>query len=95
MPIDPRLLASSGWEVFTGNELIIKGILETEGGVGLFTGYLTGQAFYDHVRIERMLFDGVLDPVEGELRPDLSRPGLGLELTRPDADRVEVSRLSG
>jgi L-alanine-DL-glutamate epimerase-like enolase superfamily enzyme len=43
--------------------------------------------FYDHERVERMLFDGVLDPVEGTLRPDLSRPGLGLELKRVDASR--------
>jgi hypothetical protein len=34
-----------------------------------------------------MLFDGVVGPVEGVLRPDLSRPGLGLELRRADAHR--------
>ena len=43
--------------------------------------------FHDHVRIERMLFDGVPQPVNGELRPDLSRPGIGLELKRADAQR--------
>ncbi len=43
--------------------------------------------FHDHVRIEAMLFDGVPRPVEGELRPDLSRPGIGLELKRADAQR--------
>ena len=43
--------------------------------------------FHDHVRIERMLFDGVLEPVEGKLRPDLSRPGNGLELKRAEAER--------
>ncbi|HWJ32796.1 MAG TPA: enolase C-terminal domain-like protein [Gaiellaceae bacterium] len=43
--------------------------------------------FHDHARIEHMLFDGVLDPVDGELRPDLSRPGNGLELKRADAER--------
>ncbi len=43
--------------------------------------------FHDHVRVERMLFDGVLEPEAGALRPDLSRPGLGLELKRDDADR--------
>src|SRR5215216_2876908 len=32
--------------------------------------------FYDHVRIENMLFEGVLQPEEGYLRPDPSRPGL-------------------
>ena len=37
--IDPRFLAESGREVFIGNELLVKGALETEGGVGLMTGY--------------------------------------------------------
>jgi L-alanine-DL-glutamate epimerase-like enolase superfamily enzyme len=41
--------------------------------------------FHDHVRIEKMFFDGVLTPVGGALRPDLSRPGLGLEFKRADA----------
>jgi len=45
--------------------------------------------FHDHARIERMLFDGVLEPVAGTLRPDLSRPGLGLELREQDAVRYE------
>jgi L-alanine-DL-glutamate epimerase-like enolase superfamily enzyme len=36
--------------------------------------------FHDHVRIESMLFDGTLSPEGGALRPDRSRPGLGLEL---------------
>src|SRR5580658_4419635 len=39
MPIDPRFLADSGLEVFSGNELLVKGALETEGGVHLITGY--------------------------------------------------------
>ncbi len=39
MACDPRFLADSGREVFTGNELLIKGALETEGGVHLLTGY--------------------------------------------------------
>jgi L-alanine-DL-glutamate epimerase-like enolase superfamily enzyme len=43
--------------------------------------------FHDHVRIEHLLFDGVLEPIDGELRPDRSRPGLGLELKRADAQR--------
>jgi L-alanine-DL-glutamate epimerase-like enolase superfamily enzyme len=43
--------------------------------------------FHDHVRVEGMLFDGVLSPDEGFLRPDPSRPGLGLELKRADAGR--------
>lgn len=43
--------------------------------------------FHDHVRVEGMLFHGVLGPGEGYLRPDPSRPGLGLELKRADAKR--------
>jgi L-alanine-DL-glutamate epimerase-like enolase superfamily enzyme len=46
--------------------------------------------FHDHVRIEHMLFDGALTPVGGELRPDLSRPGMGIELKRSDAQRFAV-----
>lgn len=48
--------------------------------------------FHDHVLIERLLFDGVLEPDDrGALRPDLSRPGLGLQLKRVDAERFAVS----
>ena len=43
--------------------------------------------FHDHERVDRLLFDGVLDPRDGELRPDPERPGLGLELRRIDAQR--------
>ena len=43
--------------------------------------------FHDHVRIERMLLDGFVEPVDGALRPDLSRPGHGLELKVADAER--------
>jgi L-alanine-DL-glutamate epimerase-like enolase superfamily enzyme len=43
--------------------------------------------FHDHDRVERMLFDGCLDPDGGALRPDRSRPGHGLELRRADAER--------
>lgn len=43
--------------------------------------------FHDHVRIEEMLFDGALHPIEGALHPDLSRPGLGLDFKRKDAER--------
>ncbi len=46
--------------------------------------------FHDHVRIERMLFDGVPELVGGALRPDPSRPGLGLEFKRSDAARFAI-----
>lgn len=41
--------------------------------------------FHDHVRADRMLFDGVLEPVDGALHLS-ERPGLGLTL-RDDATR--------
>jgi L-alanine-DL-glutamate epimerase-like enolase superfamily enzyme len=43
--------------------------------------------FHDHARIEQMLFDGAPTPTHGALTPDQSRPGLSLELKRPDAER--------
>jgi len=46
--------------------------------------------FFDHVRIEQMLFDGPQLPVDGTLRPDASRPGIGLELKRSDARRYAL-----
>jgi L-alanine-DL-glutamate epimerase-like enolase superfamily enzyme len=46
--------------------------------------------FHDHVRIEDILFDGAMKPRAGILYPDLARPGLGLELRRPDAERYAV-----
>ena len=46
--------------------------------------------FHDHVRIEHLLFDGVVTPLGGALRPDFERPGNGLELKRADADRYAV-----
>jgi L-alanine-DL-glutamate epimerase-like enolase superfamily enzyme len=47
--------------------------------------------FADHARLDRILFDGVINPDGGVLRPDVSRPGLGLELKRADADRYKVA----
>jgi L-alanine-DL-glutamate epimerase-like enolase superfamily enzyme len=46
--------------------------------------------FHDHVRIENMLFEGVAQPVNGALKPDLSRPGHGLEFKRADAEKYEI-----
>lgn len=41
--------------------------------------------FHDHVRIERMFFDGFCEPVDGVMYPDRSRPGMGLTLKEQDA----------
>ncbi|PWC35956.1 enolase C-terminal domain-like protein [Azospirillum sp. TSO35-2] len=46
--------------------------------------------FHDHARIEAMLFDGAITPVNGELAPDRTRPGLGIELKRADAERFRT-----
>jgi L-alanine-DL-glutamate epimerase-like enolase superfamily enzyme len=43
--------------------------------------------FHDHVRVEGMLFEGTLSPEGGRLRPDPSRPGLGIELKRSEAEQ--------
>jgi len=43
--------------------------------------------FHDHVRIEEMLFDGFIPPIDGELKPDRSQPGLGLTFRHSDADQ--------
>ena len=47
--------------------------------------------FHDHARIETMLFDGALDPSGGVLRPDPSRPGLGLTLKDANGARYRVA----
>jgi L-alanine-DL-glutamate epimerase-like enolase superfamily enzyme len=46
--------------------------------------------FHDHVRIERMLFDGAPEPANGSIAPALDRSGLGLVLKRADAEKFAV-----
>jgi len=46
--------------------------------------------FYDHARIERMAFDGVLKVTNGFLSPDLSRPGFGLMLKEADMRKYKA-----
>ncbi len=53
-------------------------------------GFRHLEYFHDHVRLERMLFDGVPEPENGELRPDLSRPGNGLDFKHADAERYAI-----
>ena len=47
--------------------------------------------FHDHVRVERLLFDGILEPRAGTLEPDTTRPGMGLELKEADAKRYRLA----
>jgi L-alanine-DL-glutamate epimerase-like enolase superfamily enzyme len=46
--------------------------------------------FHDHARIERIFFEGFCEPREGQMTPDLSRHGMGLELKVHDADKFRV-----
>jgi L-alanine-DL-glutamate epimerase-like enolase superfamily enzyme len=46
--------------------------------------------FHDHARMERMFFDGFCEPKDGSMSPDLSRPGMGLELKEKDAAAYRV-----
>ena len=46
--------------------------------------------FYDHVRIENMLFEEPRQPRDGALTPDLSGAGNGLELKRADVERYRI-----
>jgi L-alanine-DL-glutamate epimerase-like enolase superfamily enzyme len=48
--------------------------------------------FHDHVRIERMLFDGAPILKDGAVAPNLSQPGHGLTLRAADARKYEASR---
>jgi L-alanine-DL-glutamate epimerase-like enolase superfamily enzyme len=43
--------------------------------------------FHDHQRIERLLFDGTLDPSGGAMRPDPDRAGHGMTVRSADAER--------
>jgi len=43
--------------------------------------------FHDHQRIERLFFDGTLDPSGGSMRPDQDRPGHGMALRTADTER--------
>jgi L-alanine-DL-glutamate epimerase-like enolase superfamily enzyme len=47
--------------------------------------------FYDHARIEEMLFDGTVLPKNGCLAPDLTQPGIGLFFKKQDAEKFAVN----
>ena len=52
--------------------------------------FFIAEYFYDHVRIESLLFDGISPPKDGALQPDLSRPGLGIEFKYRDAEKFKI-----
>ncbi|MGC2402347.1 MAG: enolase C-terminal domain-like protein [Acidobacteriaceae bacterium] len=55
-------------------------------------GFRNVEYFHDHARIEEMLFDGFIPSRGGVLKPDRSRPGLGLLFKHPDAERFTTWR---
>ncbi len=52
--------------------------------------FFIAEYFFDHVRIEKMLFDGFSIPVNGYIKPDLKRPGLGIEFRHSDAKKFKI-----
>jgi L-alanine-DL-glutamate epimerase-like enolase superfamily enzyme len=46
--------------------------------------------FHDHARLEPLLFDGVPPVRDGALQLSLDRPGNGLSIKRPDAERYRT-----
>ncbi|WP_425244658.1 enolase C-terminal domain-like protein [Streptomyces citrinus] len=48
--------------------------------------------FHDHVRVESMLFGGVLDPTGGTLRPGRNGPGHGLVLRGEEMEEYRVAQ---
>lgn len=63
--------------------------LHLHAAIALSSFYIS-EYFFDHVRIESMLFDGFSPPVNGYMFPDLSRPGLGIEFKKQDAEKFKI-----
>ncbi len=53
--------------------------------------FYIAEYFYDHVRIENMLFDGVMQPENGCIYPDVSRAGMGIEFKYQDAEKYKIA----
>jgi len=58
MKTERRFLTDGGTEIFTGNELLVKGALETEGGVHLLGGYPGSPiaGYFDSLTVLKDLF---------------------------------------
>ncbi len=52
--------------------------------------FFISEYFHDHVRIEKMLFDGVPLPVNGVIKPDETRPGFGFDFRFQDAEKFKL-----
>jgi L-alanine-DL-glutamate epimerase-like enolase superfamily enzyme len=54
------------------------------------SSFFIAEYFFDHVRIENMLFDGISPPANGCLMPDPTRPGTGIELKHNEAEKFRI-----
>lgn len=52
--------------------------------------FYIAEYFHDHVRIESMLFDGFCAAQNGKMKPDESRPGIGIVFKYQDAKNFNV-----
>ena len=53
--------------------------------------FYIAEYFYDHARIENMLFEGVMQPKKGCIYPDITRSGIGLEFKYSDAKKYKIN----
>jgi L-alanine-DL-glutamate epimerase-like enolase superfamily enzyme len=51
--------------------------------------FYIAEYFYDHARIESMLFDGFSPAANGFMQPDANRPGLGIDFKHKDAAKYK------
>jgi L-alanine-DL-glutamate epimerase-like enolase superfamily enzyme len=52
--------------------------------------FYIAEYFYDHARIESMLFDGVMQSKNGCIYPDVTRTGMGLEFKYGNAEKYKI-----
>jgi L-alanine-DL-glutamate epimerase-like enolase superfamily enzyme len=52
--------------------------------------FYIAEYFHDHIRIEKMFFDGVTAPKNGMVFPDMSKPGIGLIFKEKDALKYKI-----
>ena len=52
--------------------------------------FYIAEYFHDHIRIEKMFFDGVTSPKDGMIYPDMSKPGIGLTLKEKDMLKYKI-----
>ena len=52
--------------------------------------FYIAEYFHDHIRIEKMFFDGVTKPKNGMVYPDMSKPGIGLTLKEKDVAKYKI-----